>query len=287
MTNSDVWVPLGRRSGDVPLDDSLTPGVPGYLAAPLRRWVAQQLEHRAAPSLREAINLNLHLDLPAPHLFASLFSGSGPSGDYLPDGEPLLDITDAVLKFGKAVHNAHVWEKAVAELEQTLRTARSQWRVNANRSGLELRVARPATIAAAAVIRSAPDEASGHLIAGWTAAYGRAPDPDRAYDEAILAIEAVACPLISPRNTRATLGTVLSDLRNQESQWELTVGDPAGVATGISPLTAIMTLLWTGQSRHAGGANSRRQTQAEGEAAVHMATTVVQWLNTGVLRRKP
>jgi hypothetical protein len=287
VTNSDVWVPLGQRSGGIPLNESLTPGVPGYLLAPLRRWVARQLEHIDAPTLRETVNLHLHLNLPVPNAFGAVFNRSGPSGDYLPAGEPLLDITDAVLRWGKASHRASAWEDIAADLEQVLRTARSEWRVNATRSGLERRVACAATVVAAAVIRSAPDEASGHLLAGWAAAYGRSPDPDRAYDEAILAIEAIACPLVSPRNSRATLGTVLSDLRNQEARWELTVGDPAGVATGIAALTAMMTLLWTGQSRHAGGTNSRRQTQTEGEAAIHMATAIIQWLTAGVLRRKP
>ncbi len=287
MTNSDVWVPLGQRSAGIPLDESLVPGVPGYLLAPLRRWVAGQLEHIDAPTLRETVNLYLHLNLPAPNAFAAVFNRSDPSGDYLPAGEPLLDIADAVLRWGKASHRAQAWESIAADLERVLRTARSEWRVNASRSGLERRVARAATVVAAAVIRGAPDEASRHLLAGWAAAYGRGPDPDRAYDEAILAIEAIACPLVSPRNNRATLGTVLSDLRNQEARWELTVGDPAGVATGIAALTAMMTLLWTGQSRHAGGTYSRRQTQAEGEAAIHMATAIVQWLSAGALRRKP
>jgi hypothetical protein len=46
-------------------------------------------------------------------------------------------------------------------------------------------------------------------------------------------------------------------------------------------------MLWKGQSRHAGSANSRQQSQAEAEAAVHMAAALVQWLSTGTLRRKP
>ncbi|WP_161557854.1 hypothetical protein [Micromonospora sicca] len=49
----------------------------------------------------------------------------------------------------------------------------------------------------------------------------------------------------------------------------------------------MLALLWKGQSRHAGSPNSRRQSQAEGEAAVHLAATLVQWLAVGVLRRKP
>jgi hypothetical protein len=48
----------------------------------------------------------------------------------------------------------------------------------------------------------------------------------------------------------------------------------------------MLELVWHGQSRHAGSANSRRQTQAEGEGAVHLAATLLQRLGSGVLCRK-
>ena len=49
----------------------------------------------------------------------------------------------------------------------------------------------------------------------------------------------------------------------------------------------MLDLLWKGQSRHGGNPNSRQQTQAEAEAAVHMAAALTQWLTAGVLHRKP
>ncbi len=143
------------------------------------------------------------------------------------------------------------------------------------------------TAAAAHAIRGAGDEAAEHLRAAWTAVYGRGPDPDRAYDEAVLAVEAVACPLVAPASARSTLGTVITDLRNQSAKWELAIGDSTGRPSGPDKLVEMLQLLWQGQSRHAGAPNSRRQNQAEGEAAVHLAATLVQWLTSGVLRRKP
>lgn len=114
------------------------------------------------------------------------------------------------------------------------------------------------------------------------------PDPDKAYDEAVLAVEAVACPLVCPpTNKRRTLGTVTADLRKQATMWELELGDTTTNAPMIvDRLIPMLELLWHGQSRHAGSANSRRQTQVEGESAVHLAAILVQWLGSGVLRRK-
>lgn len=135
-------------------------------------------------------------------------------------------------------------------------------------------------------IRTAGDDAADHLDTAWAAAYGPNPDPDKAYDEAVLAVETLACPLVCPNNPRRTLGTVIRDLRNQTTQWELTIGDAMGQPAGPGRLVEMLALLWEGQSRHAGAPNSRQQTQAEAEAAVHLAATLVQWLTTGVLHRR-
>ncbi|WP_328851226.1 hypothetical protein OG994_25660 [Micromonospora globbae] len=135
--------------------------------------------------------------------------------------------------------------------------------------------------------RGAGAEAGEHLAAAWSAAYGRQPDPDKAYDEAVLAVGALACPLVCATNPRRTLGTVIRDLRNQSGQWELTLGDKDGLPAGPDRLIEMLALLWDGQSRHAGSPNSRRQTASEAEAALHLAATLVQWLSGGILRKNP
>ena len=83
-----------------------------------------------------------------------------------------------------------------------------------------------------------------------------------------------------------TLGTVIRDLGNQKGHWQPALADNIGQPAGPDALIAMLNLLWQSQSRHAGSPNSRRQSQADGEAAVHLAATVVQWLSTGVLSRK-
>ncbi|MDT5027637.1 MAG: hypothetical protein QOE61_4063 [Micromonosporaceae bacterium] len=75
------------------------------------------------------------------------------------------------------------------------------------------------------------------------AAYGLNSDPDKAYDEAVLAVEALACPLVCPTNPRRTLGTVVRDLRSQLSQWELAVTNGAGQPADIDSLIAMVGLL--------------------------------------------
>jgi hypothetical protein len=56
-----------------------------------------------------------------------------------------------------------------------------------------------------------PGEAVGHRAAAWDACHGRQPDPDRAYAEAIKAIEAAACALVLSSYGNATMGTTSRD----------------------------------------------------------------------------
>ncbi|GAA1825406.1 hypothetical protein GCM10009835_52690 [Planosporangium flavigriseum] len=127
----------------------------------------------------------------------------------------------------------------------------------------------------------------------WLAAYGIDPDPDQAYDEAVRAVETVACPLICPNaDGKRTLGTAIAVLRNdlvaKTPRWSLALPDASGRPASVDELIAMLTLLWEGQvSRHAGSTKSRRQTAAEAEAAVQIAVTLTQWLSSGVLQAAP
>lgn len=59
----------------------------------------------------------------------------------------------------------------------------------------ERRVDETVTSAFAAARATAKPDARAHVAEAWLAAYGRDPDPDKAYDEVVLTIEVVASPL--------------------------------------------------------------------------------------------
>jgi hypothetical protein len=205
----------------------------------------------------------------------------------------LLTVVDAVLQLHP------VWDPGVGipasmfkvkldGLDEILIDAGSLYRIDFNGRCLVRRVDATVQAAVDAAIATATSTAADHLRTAWVAAYGLHPDPDKAYDHAVLAIEDLACPLVCPRNNKATLGTVISDLRNQAAQWELSIENTStGQPAGIDSIIQMLDLLWKGQSRHGGNSNSRQQTQAEAEAAVHMAAALTQWLTAGVLHRKP
>jgi hypothetical protein len=277
VTTTDPWVPLSRRTAGLGPETTLYDGVPKHLRGALTGWFEscwpeENDEHRV---LYDHLLLRLHVDHLAPGQMSE---------------DELLDAVDAMLAWGPSSKDYLAGRVSAnvsrGHLKEILRIAASTWRVRDDGRGLERRVDDTVTAAVQQAVRTARDDAAAHLAAAWSAVYGRNPDPDRAYDEAVLAVEAVACPLICPNNGRRTLGTVIADLRNQTARWELVIGDSTGQPAGPERLVEMLSLLWQGQSRHAGAPNSRRQNQAEAEAAVHLAATVVQWFTAGVLRRR-
>lgn len=271
VTTAPPWAPLSRRTAGLGPDTTMHDSIPGYLRGVLQDWVVEcypddRYGDWEWTQLRNILQYRLRLDeFPPPPEFTD---------------EQLLDVIDALL--------AH-WldsDLLVDRLGELLTTGGAGWRINAGKNGLERRVEPTVTAAVAATIQAAPADAGDHLRIAWDSAYSRNPDPDKAYDEAVLAVEALACPLVCPTNPRPTLGTVIADLGNQSAQWALVIGDSTGQHAAPDRLVEMLKLLWQGQSRHAGALNSRRQTQAEAEAAVHLAASVVQWLGSGVLYRR-
>lgn len=277
MTDA-AWAPLSRRIAGLGPDLTVHDGVPPYLRGALENWVHDCYpdDQYEGSALDNTLKFRLRL------------TTSPRPPTRLTDDE-LLDVIDALLAWCVPEDSLLPGETSwlVGALREILTTGGAGWRITNSGKGLERRIDTTVTAAVFKTIHSANDEAGSYLATAWTAAYGRNPDPDKAYDEAVLAVEAVSCPLVCPKNTRRTLGTVISDLRKQSTQWELALGDTTGQPAGVERLVGMLALLWEGQSRHAGSPNARRQTQAEGEAAVHLAATLVQWLTSGVLHRKP
>jgi hypothetical protein len=93
--------------------------------------------------------------------------------------------------------------------------------------------------------------------------------------------------VVSPANTRATLGTVIRDLENQQQQWQLAIIVPTGTAS-ITPLIGMLRLLWQGQTdRHGNPGPTIAPSSEAAVAAVHLAATLVQWFQAGMVGRSP
>jgi hypothetical protein len=190
-----------------------------------------------------------------------------------------LDLIDFLL-YRTASH------QAAAGLEVILLQGGSAWRVveREDSYGLERRVA-TAVAEAVDAVTNPRDRAAVHLSRAWSAQFGRDPDPSTAYREAVRAVEAIGKPIISPRNDRATLGTMIADLRAAPHKWRLALGAPAGFDP-IQTLIAMMELLWKGQlDRHGTDDESvpLNVLPDEAEVALLVAIPLVHWFRQGLV----
>ena len=108
----------------------------------------------------------------------------------------------------------------------------------------------------------------------------------RAYSEAIKAAECAAHAVIQPNHPKATLGTMLGEIKNARHKFGTAISAPAG--DPIAPAEAMMRTLWEGQtSRHGAQTATVSETLQAARAGVHLAATLVQWFVSGAVVRTP
>ncbi|MFF5924208.1 hypothetical protein ACFY8C_38670 [Streptomyces flavochromogenes] len=274
-----------RAGRAVPEFDGPFEGVPPHLTGPLQEWVQQALfvgrEYDEDTAQILCMRLRISARRRGGGAFPYTWALQGCEGD------ELLDVIDALLGYWFEIEA----DGSTEVLEALLSNAGSAYRVTEMEDGLEERVT-PAvrdavrrTIAEAATAPSA-GSAADHLAAAWQAAYGRGPDPERAYSESIKAVEAAAHAVIEPNNPKATLGTMLRVIRNSPEKFGAAI--PPKNGDSIVPAEAMMRALWDGQtSRHGGQTPTVPETLESARAGVHLAAALVQWFVSGAVARTP
>jgi hypothetical protein len=173
-------------------------------------------------------------------------------------------------------------EEAI-KLMEILHQSGSKWSVARTDKGWEL-VQRVEEVVELAKNSLSDGLAKDLLAEAWLLAYGQNPRPSSAYAEAIKAMEASLVELVEPNNKKATLGTIISKLRDQK--W--VVGSETLSAAGSNNLLVdLCNLAWRGQSdRHATDFEAFRSvTQRDAELAISVAIFVVHAANNGNIRK--
>lgn len=269
-----VWVPRGK---DPSSREVLVEGVPRYMILALLDWIRPHVateNYRGAWSL--AVDVFREYDLVArpDDPYATKAAGHSYPGFLLDiHAEELLDLVDWLIHRGNSLTSR-------TRLESLLDSASSAWTIG-QRNGNWGLVRRVAEAVQDAVAAATSHGSAGALLAeAWAACFGRGANPEEAYEKAIKAVEEAGALTISPSNSRATLGSMLRDMRAQ-GDWRL---DLPGSGTD-SPVSMIEAL-WTGQESRHGGNGYRIPTQSEAEAAVMLAVPLVQWFASGAIARR-
>jgi hypothetical protein len=312
MTITGPWHPLSARTAAV---ERLYEGVPHALADNLRHWIfyACLKPYNAVDRLFLRLHLR-YVDEPPPEPeddesapVSYLHDRKRAFLAYRTPHKQLLDAVDALLDLMPlrpdpvpSTAPLGQWIRVKVKrmgtdhrraLQRLLDDARSVYQVSGDGRSLVRRADAMATLAlgdtiAAAEANPHAGSAAVHLRKAWDTVYALHPDPPYAYSEAIKAVEAAAHAIIEPTNRKATLGTMLRELKRIPSQFVLALPGPNG--DGVPTLIDMMQMLWTGQtSRHGNLNKTRDETRAEAQMAVHLAITLVQWFTSGAVSRQP
>lgn len=300
-----MWRPLGVNKDEETLYDALHDGVPLWMENSLSAWQQEVLEialeddEGASGSLRRfhKIERELRTSLRQPNRSdPSALAAAVRAHFRVRNGE--LKLTDYLLSkadlevvggWSEIKERLDDSEHIVGRLELLLKSSGSKWSVGIRtgaKLGLVQRVPEGVQTSVDGTISS-----SGHagirLAEAWSAAFGIAPDPSRAYALAVKAVEDAAIPVVSPNDTTATLGKINSQMRST-GNWGLPLAREDEHATTSKTLLSVMKMLWAGQADRHGGHHdpSLVITQEAAEVAVMTAATLVQWFTSGAVARR-
>lgn len=296
----EIWRPLGvDTEEEIAAYDALHDGVPEWMTASFWEWIKQEIKIIVPSQTAYQIPIQvkclkiefveymcqiLQITLPNLRINGYIQREEGrwqieTALKTLGDSNKPLQIADYILAHQDSAHSE--------ELEQLLDRSKSAWTVGtrSGKKGLVRRVPIGVQQGADEVINRA-ERAGKRLAQAWEDLYGLEPKPSTAYSFAIKAVEDAAVPVISPKNKRATLGTVIRDMEQQKG-WCLPMQREDNSAPSSDVILSMMKLLWHGQhDRHGGQPSAPGNVNfEEAVVAVGLATPLVHWFNAGVIGR--
>ena len=133
------------------------------------------------------------------------------------------------------------------------------------------------------------DQASQYMQEAWALAFGREPNLSDAWGRAIKAIETLLKPIVSPKNDKATIGSMVSALRQSPDKWKCKLPDreyksngKTNVKPGIEVFIDALATIGYQPDRH-GSDQPQDVDEITARSVLFLATTVVGWLRDGAL----
>lgn len=277
--NNDNWEPLSVRRNQhqpfTPVD-----GVPDFLWQYAMRWIENAVDDDASIVCGLSIDLRLeragnYLDFQgANYAVRSCLEETGHNQT------AALDVIDWLLN--------HSYGHADA-LEYILKSAGHVLRVSPDGSRLVERI-EPTLWDEHEQVTRLDDQASQYMQEAWALAFGRNPNVGDAWSKAIKAIETLLKPIVSPKNKKATIGSMTSELRQAPGKWECKLPDrfynvngEINSKRGIEVFVDALATIGYQPDRH-GSDQPQDVDEATARSVLFLATTVVGWLRDGTLR---
>jgi hypothetical protein len=246
-------------------------GVPAFLRGPIADWIEEAIldvdRFDPGDTLR---SLGLKLRVPI-----STDDVDDARVDFLyalqDDGWLTLDAVDLLLH----------WGASAVELRQVLDAADHEFTVDADGRRLISRVD-PSTQSAYQEATRPEDHATAFLASAWAKTMSRDNDPSGAWADATRAVEELLKPIVSPKDSMATIGKMANALREKPSKWQCSLRADDDEAS-VKAFAQVLDLVGFAPDRH-GGNGSVGVDPLTSRTVVLQAITICDWLRSGVLR---
>lgn len=282
MTETE-WVPFGLSEEEAAQYAVLLPGVSAQLREPLIGWLRPALVSEGWVRMEFCLQMQVALDLDI-GVYQESFVQPDRMLNHLRTipGLSLLRVVDYVLSKTSDYNS----KTRTSSLEKTLAAARSKWTPGTRLGGPGLveRVPSGVQDSVEGVIRDA-GTAGRVLSRAWQEVHGLEPKDSAAYADAVRSAEIAAVAKVEPRNSSATLGTVLGQMK-ADGDWRLPLREHSE-APGPETVLALIRTLWHGHRDRHGSVDYSDVTHEEARAAVLIAACIVDWLESGALARRP
>jgi hypothetical protein len=278
------WRRLSER-GTPALPEKPPEGLPDYLKGPVLGWFNERMwdSGYARADLLRQVQLDFRLSPPLPLADSDaavdeLLSRMGDRDAFA------LDLIDYALHHMVEFCGVHESPHELAgALGWLLTRGGSAWEiVDASGDGFAQLAIRSIGPTRESIEQLPPaSRAREHLTLAWNGLMGRDPDPSTAYREAVKALEAVAKPVIVPTARRATLGSMVSAMRDAPEKWTTTLGD-------VEDIRRQMDAVLRGQTDRHGSDDPSvplAVSQEEADFAVHSCVALVRLFAGGHVRR--
>ncbi len=286
-----MWRPLNiRDTPAAPEYEALAEGIPAWLERSLWRWAMDRAVR--TPDLHYKAERLLKIKMPEQQAHKSIFDIYWVS---VGDAERLAlidfflrDLQDVFEEAKRDARNRELLRDFVApvsRLSAILVEGGSIWTTAFEPFWGLIRRVNETTQALVDLASSPATDAARKIASAWNACYRHDPDYDRAYRDAVLAVEAIGLPVVVPYNQRGTLGSVVSHIADTHERWTVGGLDADQQASGAT-LLAMLRTLWHNQQRHAQPDGTILDvSQSEAECAVALAVILVQWFGSGLAKR--
>ena len=277
------WMPLSVRRNQQS-EFSLVDNVPQFMRHGIKGWIQQAINGDNRLVAQMALELRIdelsdNIDnFYADDAVIACIQRSGPWDMY--DESLALDVIDWLLDHGCG---------HAQSLEHILKSAGHVLRVSPDGSRLVERI-EPTLWDEYEQVTRLDDQASQYMQEAWALAFGRNPNVGDAWSKAIKAIETLLKPIVSPKNNKATIGSMTSELRQAPDKWECKLPDreykangETNVKSGIEVFTDALATIGYQPDRH-GSDQPQDVDEATARSVLFLATTVVGWLRDGILR---